>query len=161
MTRALAPRFRPMQVSDLERVMAVELQAYPFPWTRGHFVDSLAAGYRAQLRVDADDGLIGYSVAMAGVDEMHLLNLTVTPARQGQGHAQALLAELGQAARAAKAATVWLEVRESNTRARALYERWGFESVGRRKGYYPAHAGRREDALVMRWTLGGGEELAP
>ncbi|WP_374674066.1 ribosomal protein S18-alanine N-acetyltransferase [Ideonella sp.] len=149
-----------MQVSDLDRVMAVELQAYPFPWTRGHFVDSLAAGYRAQLRVDDRDGLLGYSVAMAGVEEMHLLNLTVAPPSQGQGHARALLAELGQAARAAGAATVWLEVRESNTRARTLYERWGFASVGRRKGYYPAGEGRREDAVVMRWTLDGAEARA-
>ncbi|HJV71808.1 MAG TPA: ribosomal protein S18-alanine N-acetyltransferase [Ideonella sp.] len=141
-----------MTVNDLDRVMAVEMQAYPFPWTRGHFIDSLAAGYLAQLLV-AGDALVGYYVAMPGVDELHLLNLTVAPAHQQRGHARALLSHLAQTARAAGAAQIWLEVRESNERARRLYERWGFERVGLRKGYYPAARGQREDALVMRWAV--------
>jgi [ribosomal protein S18]-alanine N-acetyltransferase len=90
---------------------------------------------------------------MPGVDELHLLNLTVAPAHQGQGHARALLAHLAEAARARKAVQIWLEVRESNERARRLYERWGFESIGQRKGYYPAPHGQREHAVVMRWLL--------
>jgi len=44
---------------------------------------------------------------------------------------------------------VWLEVRESNERARALYLREGFAEAGRRRDYYPAPQGRREDALLM------------
>jgi ribosomal-protein-alanine N-acetyltransferase len=51
------------------------------------------------------------------------------------------------------AAQIWLEVRESNIRARVLYERWGFEAVGLRKAYYPAAHGQREHALVMRWSV--------
>jgi len=147
---------RPMTVSDVERVMAIELQAYHFPWSRGHFTDSLAAGYLAQLRL-AGPELIGYYVAMPGVDELHLLNLTVAPAHQGLGHARALLADLAQAARSLKAAQIWLEVRESNARARALYERWGFEAAGVRKGYYPAPHGQREHAVVMRWKVPAAE----
>jgi [ribosomal protein S18]-alanine N-acetyltransferase len=143
---------RPMVLADVERVMLVELQAYPFPWSRGHFADSLAAGYLAQLRT-AGPELIGYYVAMPGVEELHLLNLTVAPAHQGRGHARALLAHLAQSARSLKAAQIWLEVRESNTRARALYERWGFEAAGLRKGYYPAPHGQREHAVVMRWSV--------
>lgn len=165
---------RAMAVGDLERVMAIELQAYPFPWTRGHFTDSLAAGYLAQLRLaepagarraDRQPALLGYCVAMSGVDELHLLNLTVAPAHQGQGHGQALLAHLADAARGLRATQILLEVRESNARARRLYERWGFESIGLRKGYYPAARGQREDAVVMRWPLpalaaeGGGHGL--
>lgn len=146
------PGWRAMTVGDLDRVMAVEVQAYPFPWSRGHFTDSLAAGYLAPLLV-AGGELIGYYVAMAGVDELHLLNLTVAPAHQRRGHARALLAHLADAARAAGATQIWLEVRESNARARGLYERWGFEMVGVRKGYYPAAHGQREHALVMRWVV--------
>lgn len=151
---------RPMVPQDLERVMAVELLAYPFPWTQGHFADSLAAGYRARLRVTPDDALIGYYVAMPGVDEMHLLNITVAPAHQGQGHALALLADMAEGAREAGAAQVWLEVRESNARARRLYARWGFEAVGRRKAYYPAGHGAREDAMVMRWRVDGAVRVS-
>jgi ribosomal-protein-alanine N-acetyltransferase len=141
-----------MSLADLDRVMAIEVQAYPFPWSRGHFTDSLAAGYLAQL-LSAGEHLLGYYVAMPGVDELHLLNLTVAPAQQRRGHAVALLAHLAGAARSARAAQVWLEVRESNERARRLYERWGFETVGLRKGYYPAARGQREHALVMRWAV--------
>lgn len=159
---------RPMTVADLDRVMAVEVQAYPFPWTRGHFTDSLAAGYLAELRVAEASGgrraewlpaLIGYFVAMPGVDELHLLNLTVAPAHQGRGHAQALLARLADAAHGLRAGQVWLEVRESNTRARRLYERWGFEAVGLRKGYYPAAHGQREHAVVMRWAVAASSDV--
>ncbi|MEK8032398.1 ribosomal protein S18-alanine N-acetyltransferase [Ideonella sp. DXS29W] len=146
---------RPMTVSDLDQVMAIETAAYPFPWSRGHFTDSLAAGYLAELRVFGRE-LLGYSVAMAGVEELHLLNITVAPAHQGQGHARALLARLGEVGRAQNAAQIWLEVRESNARARRLYEQWGFEAVGLRKGYYPAPHGEREHAVVMRWALDGG-----
>lgn len=147
-----ATAWHAMTIHDLDRVMAVEVQAYPFPWTRGHFTDSLAAGYLAQLLVSGDE-LLGYYVAMPGVDELHLLNLTVAPAHQRRGHARALLAHLAEAARAAGAAQVWLEVREGNERARWLYERWGFERVGLRKGYYPAARGQREHAVVMRWAV--------
>jgi [ribosomal protein S18]-alanine N-acetyltransferase len=155
---------RPMTVADLDRVIVVETQAYSFPWSRGHFTDSLAAGYLAQLlvqptppggrRAAAEPVLIGYYVAMQGVDELHLLNLTIAPPFQGQGHGRALLAHLVDAGRALNAQQLWLEVRESNARARQLYERWGFSSVGLRQGYYPAAHGQREHAVVMRWPLG-------
>ena len=72
-------------------VLAIERAAYEFPWTRGNFIDSLHAGYHAQLLVDERDRLIGYFVAMAGVDEMHLLNLSVAPERQRRGHAREML----------------------------------------------------------------------
>jgi ribosomal-protein-alanine N-acetyltransferase len=153
------PRFRVMTVADIDRVMAVEMQAYPFPWSRGHFTDSLAAGYEAHLLLldshgrRAEAELLGYYVAMPGVEELHVLNLTVAPLHQGRGHALTLLAHLADTGRRRGAAQLWLEVRESNLRARRLYERWGFDAVGLRKGYYPSAHGQREHALVMRWAL--------
>lgn len=144
------PRLRPMQVTDLDAVMAIEVQAYPFPWSRGNFIDSLAAGYWCQCLVDGQAGLLGYLVVMAGLDELHLLNISVDPGCQGRGHALLMLRALEEQARRQHAHWVWLEVRPSNLRARELYERFGFEQVGRRKGYYPAEGGGREDALVLR-----------
>ena len=67
-----APSLRPMLLGDLDRVLVVEQLAYSFPWTRGNFIDSLAAGYTAELLVDAQDELVGYFVAMAGVDRREL-----------------------------------------------------------------------------------------
>jgi ribosomal-protein-alanine N-acetyltransferase len=139
----------PMHSAQLDAVMAIELQAYPFPWTRGNFVDSLAAQYPARVLYDEAGAILGYWVAMAGVDEMHLLNLTVAPDAQGRGHGRFLLQTLVALCREQGAPRLWLEVRDSNARARAMYLRHGFEHVGLRKGYYPAAHGRREDAAVM------------
>jgi len=143
------PVLRVMTVPLLDAVLAIEVQAYTFPWTRGNFVDSLAAGYLARVLLAEDGELIGYFVAMQGFEEMHLLNLTVAERRRGQGHARRLLAELYALSASCSATSVWLEVRESNDRARALYDREGFVEAGRRRDYYPAPQGRREDALLM------------
>lgn len=149
---AAAPslHLEPLTVADLDRVMAIEASAYSFPWTRGNFIDSMAAGYDSEMLVDRRDGaLVGYYVAMPGVDELHLLNLTVAPAFQGRGHARTLLAAVQAQARARALGSLWLEVRVSNERALALYRDWGFVQNGVRRGYYPAAGGRREDAAVM------------
>lgn len=146
---------RAMTVGDLDTVLSVEVRCYSFPWTRGNFVDSLAAGYLAEMRLDAQGGCIGYCVAMPGFEEMHLLNLTVAPAFQRQGHARAMLERLAGQARERGDHKLWLEVREGNEPARQLYRQFGFETVGRRKDYYPAPRGLREDAMVMSLALGG------
>ena len=93
--------------------------------------------------------VVGVCVAMFGVDELHLLNIAVDRACQGQGLASFMLDRLVDLCRAHRLATLWLEVRPSNARARALYERHGYTQVGLRKNYYPALDGR-EDAVVMR-----------
>lgn len=143
----------PMTTGNLDAVMAVETAAYGFPWSRGNFVDSLASGYFARVLYAPGGEVLGYFVAMGGVDEMHLLNITVAPAHQHQGHARFMLDALTAECRARRAAQLWLEVRQSNVRARDIYLRRGFVQVGVRKGYYPAAHGRREDALVMSLQL--------
>jgi len=143
-----------LTVADLDAVLAVENIAYAFPWTRGNFIDSLAAGYLAQWLRGPGGAALGYLVAMPGVQEMHLLNLTVAPAWQHRGLARGLLDGLVADSRAAGALCLWLEVRESNRRAQDIYGRYGFEQVGWRRAYYPAAAGRREDACVMRLVIG-------
>jgi ribosomal-protein-alanine N-acetyltransferase len=148
-----------MTTSHLDAVLAIEVSAYAFPWSRGNFIDSLAAGYPAQVLLDAQGAMLGYFVAMGGVDEMHLLNITVAPAVQGRGHARHMIDALIGLCRDHLAHELWLEVRESNARARAIYVRLGFEQKRVRKGYYPAPFGRREDAIVMSLQLGGGDAL--
>ena len=143
---------QPMQADDLEAVIAIEQTAYSHPWTRGNFRDALASGYWAQcLRVH--DELLGYVVAMAGVQEAHLLNITVAPARQRQGWAQMMLDALSLWSRRQQGEWLWLEVRESNRRALQVYERYGFRRVGLRKDYYPADRQQREHAVVMSLNL--------
>ena len=140
---------RPMTVSSLDGVIELENAIYPFPWTRGNFVDSLVAGYTAWTLNHVDGDLVGYCVAMSGIGEMHLLNITIAPAARRRGHARRIVTELVRVCRSRRESRLWLEVRESNDEAREVYRRLGFAAVGRRKGYYPAPAGRREDAIVM------------
>lgn len=144
---------RPMTVVSLDGVMALEESVYPFPWTRGNFLDSLAAGYVAWTLNRLEGDLVGYCVAMFGADEMHLLNITVAPPWRRQGHARRLLDELVSVCRRQSADRLWLEVRESNQTARDVYARLGFATAGVRRGYYPAPQGTREDALVMTLDL--------
>ena len=147
-----------MTVASLDGVLELEAAIYPFPWTRGNFVDSLVAGYLAWTLNHVDGDLVGYFVAMTGVGEMHLLNITVAPAARRRGHARRMLAELVRHVPVrARRARLWLEVRESNDDAREVYRRLGFAQVGRRKGYYPAPDGRREDAVVMSMDVADGD----
>jgi ribosomal-protein-alanine N-acetyltransferase len=143
--------FEPMTESRLDAVVAIERRAYTHPWTHGNFADSLRSGYHAQMLV-AGDTVIGYYVAMLGVDEVHLLNITVDPAYQGQGWGRIMLDALALWARAQGAQWLWLEVRTSNTRAQQVYDRYGYRRVGERRNYYPAEHGR-EDAIVMSYRL--------
>jgi ribosomal-protein-alanine N-acetyltransferase len=156
---AASIRFVPVGLADLDRLVEIETAAYPFPWSRGNFIDSLNAGYLARKRVDDSGHWLGYFIAMPGVQEMHLLNLTVAPPHQRLGHARAMLDELVRESLALGAQRLWLEVRTSNQRAQALYRRYGFRDVGLRSGYYPAGALARENAIVMSLMLGG--EAAP
>jgi ribosomal-protein-alanine N-acetyltransferase len=148
-----ARHFEAMQADDLDRVMEVEVRAYSFPWSRGNFQDSLKSGYVSELLATEAQVVLGYYVAMPGVDELHLLNITVVPDFQRCGIGRALLDRLEWQARQRGLATIWLEVRASNARARYLYGARGFVEQGIRRGYYPAAGSRREDAVVMKLNL--------
>ena len=132
----------------LSEVVRVEAAAHPHPWLESHFVDVLHAGHAAQMLV-ADGHLLGYFVAMLGADEVHLLNITVTPQFQRQGWARVLLDALALWARGQGAHLLWLEVRVGNVRAQGIYQTHGYRCVGQRKNYYPTSSEQREDALVM------------
>lgn len=145
---------RAMNGDDLDLVMAIEERAYPYPWSRGNFADSLAAGYDAWIFAD-ERGWIGYAVLMWVIDEAHLLNLCVPVELQRRGLGRQLLDWLMADAAARGASSLMLEVRPSNLPALALYRSSGFALIGVRKAYYPAGA-VREDALVMARSLGNG-----
>jgi ribosomal-protein-alanine N-acetyltransferase len=169
--------FEPLLANRLDEVMRVEQRAYSQPWSRGNFIDALHSGYQAQMLVgrsfdgsplershplgepgvNRDGGgssdLLGYFVAMKGVDEVHLLNITVAPEYQGQGWSRILLDALAIWSRGQGAEWLWLEVRVGNLRALRVYEAHGYRRVGLRKEYYPALHGKREDAIVMSLRL--------
>ena len=160
----------PMDESMLPLVAGIERASHPHPWGEGHFRDSIAAGYWCQLLVtpalpgdpaDWEDAprladgrlLLAYLVAMPGYLETHLLNITTVPLHRRQGCARLLLEALQAWSRLQGAECLWLEVRAGNEGARFLYEEQGFRQVGRRRDYYPADGGRREDAVIMSLAL--------
>ena len=142
----------PMAQSDLDTVIAIEQSAYSHPWTLGNFRDSLNPLFVAQC-LWLDGELLGYFLAMRGVQEMHLLNITVAPAHQGQGWGHMMLDALSLMSRHEGAQWLWLEVRQSNLRALQVYERYGFKQISIRKDYYPAGRLQREHAVVMSLKL--------
>ena len=145
---------RPMVMDDIDQVFALECSVFPHPWSRANFVDSLASGYDAWVLREAGEGaLAGYFLVMYAVDEAHLLDVAVCGARHGGGLGRMLLDRIAARARSMGMASILLEVRPTNERALQVYERYGYVRIGRRKGYYPAHEGQREDAIVMRFVL--------
>lgn len=145
--------YAPMVVGDVDEVFALEASVYPHPWTRGNFIDSLSSGYNSWVLRDAGGALVGYFLLMAVVDEAHLLNVAVAAHRQREGLGRYLLDKIAACARGLTMESILLEVRPSNLRALQIYERYGFTEIGRRRAYYPAHNGQREDAIVMRFVL--------
>lgn len=149
----LGLQLAPMTAADVGEVCALETSVFPFPWSRGNFIDSLNSGYDCWTVRDAEGALAGYYLLMYALDEAHLLDVAVAADRQRQGLGRRLLAVLAARARSQGMTSILLEVRPSNERALDVYRRHGYVHIGRRKGYYPAGAAGREDAIVMRLDL--------
>lgn len=145
-----AVTFRRMTEADLDAVLKIEYAAFSHPWTRGIFLDGLKS-YEIWLMFEGNQQ-VGHGVVNVIIDEAHLLNITVKPESQGRGLGLLLLDKLMKRAYELNGRECFLELRASNQPAYRLYERYGFNEVGRRRDYYPA-VGGREDALVMACTL--------
>jgi ribosomal-protein-alanine N-acetyltransferase len=148
-------RLRPMRVSDLPAVLALEEDLFaPDTWTAAMYRDELSrTDTRTYLVAEDGDRVVGYAGLIAYDDEAHVSTIAVAADRQGEGIGARLLdALLEEADR--RSPMVILEVRADNELAQGLYRRRGFAVIGRRRGYYqPSGA----DAVVMRRELVRGE----
>lgn len=142
---------RAMTAADLDAVRAIEEAAYRTDaWTRRALEDELINGFSSYIVAeDSSSQVVGYAGIWFMRDQLHLVTIAVAPASQRQGIAARLLLNCLQQAREAEMPAVVLEVRESNTSAQALYERFGFRKLGRLRKYYKDDG---EDALVMEIT---------
>ena len=150
------PVIAPLELDDLPSLMPIERAGHRYPWSERVFQDCWHSGYYLDGAF-LGETLLGFSVVIPVLDEWHLLNLCVAPAVQRQGIGRSLLDYLLDQATKAEVTSVWLEVRVSNEAARQLYVTRGFETVGRRRDYYPAPSPAprgREDALVLTRRLG-------
>ncbi|MBC3874922.1 ribosomal protein S18-alanine N-acetyltransferase [Undibacterium sp. LX15W] len=143
-------RFCRLGIDDLDEILAIEEAVYTHPWTRGNFLDSFYDRHEAWGIRDQQENLVAYFFLMPVVDELHLLTFAVDAQKQQLGYAHIMLKKMLQIAQEQNFLSIMLEVRVSNVRAITIYQRFGFLEIGRRKSYYPAHEGLREDAIVMR-----------
>jgi ribosomal-protein-alanine N-acetyltransferase len=135
----------------LEAVIDIERVSFGDPWIRRMFAVHLEPDEGNVFLVAEDEGIaIGYAITKTVAGESELLNIAVAPVRRGEGLGARLLDEMMVACAGAGALEMWLEVRASNERARALYDSRGFVQMGVRKRYYHAP---REDAIVLRADL--------
>jgi [ribosomal protein S18]-alanine N-acetyltransferase len=139
---------RRLSLHDLDAIERIENAVYPTPWSRSMFAGELAKPSSLSLGgFDPDSGrLVAYLVVSRYVDAWHIMNLAVNPDWRRLGVASRLLDELFELTGNDPRRGYTLEVRVSNTTAIALYEHFGFESSGVRRGYYTDN---REDALIM------------
>jgi ribosomal-protein-alanine N-acetyltransferase len=148
MPEPAAYRIRPMDRRDLPAVLAIEEQSFATPWTSRTFVNLMRRPNAALFAaVDVRNAVVGYAVIWFAGGEGELGDLAVRHSDRGRGIGSALVDTVLVEARERGAHEIFLEVRASNTGARTLYERSGFQDVGNRPGYYNDPV---EDALIMR-----------
>ncbi|MEU0025135.1 ribosomal protein S18-alanine N-acetyltransferase [Streptomyces sp. NPDC006335] len=155
MTAPVSPVLREMRWWDIDPVLELEKDLFPEDaWSRGMFWSELAhsRGPEATRRyVVAEEGerIVGYAGLASAGELADVQTIAVARDHWGTGLGATLLTELLRAATAFECAEVMLECRIDNIRAQKLYERFGFEAIGFRRGYYqPGNV----DALVMRLT---------
>ena len=142
---------RRMDAADLLAVLQNERLGYTHPWSERIFKDCLTSGDECWL-LELGGHIVGHGVLSVAAGESHLLNVCVQPDCQGKGFGRMLVEHLLARATERDATVMFLEVRASNVPTQRLYEKLGFNEVGVRKDYYPAHGGR-EDALVLAKEL--------
>lgn len=135
---------RTMDRSDIPDVATIEQAVYSTPWSPRVFFDELAMDNRRYVVAENGTGIAGYGGLLVVDQDAHITTIAVAPDMRGKRLGVRLMLALVDAALEHGARHLTLEVRVSNTSAQGLYERFGFEPVGRRKNYY-----KDEDALVM------------
>jgi [ribosomal protein S18]-alanine N-acetyltransferase len=146
---------RRLTYADLPNVVAIERRAFPTPWSLAMFVLELSKPSGICLAALRGGTMVGYLVCSRYDTVWHLMNVAVDRDKRRQGIASALIERLFELADGSSEQYT-LEVRTSNTEAIRLYERFGFRSAGRRRGYYHDN---REDALIM-WRTAPAAEVA-
>lgn len=136
--------------ADIDAIEALEKECFSLPWPRNLIAANLSGENKIMLAAERDGELVGYMGMMYVPPEGYISNVCTAPRFRGMGAASALIAAMRERAKSLGLATLSLEVRESNAPARALYEKQGFQTLGKRPGYYMRP---REDAVIMTLYL--------
>lgn len=140
----------PLEAGHIQRLAEIERECFSTPWSEEALSDELSNPLALFFVALVGEEIAGYVGMTAVIDEGYLANLAVTARFRRRGVARALLhALIGQAIEK-RLRFITLEVRASNSPAQRLYRLFGFETVGRRRGFY---ASPIEDALLMTKNL--------
>ncbi|MDO4626274.1 MAG: ribosomal protein S18-alanine N-acetyltransferase [Pasteurellaceae bacterium] len=142
----------PIEEDDFDALLNIEQSAHSVPWSLGTLKNNQGERY-LNFKLLLDKQIIGFAICQFVLDEATLFNLAIHPKQQGKKFGFILLKYLIKQLQQRDIQTLWLEVRESNQRARALYEKMGFNAIDTRKNYYPTPDGKRENAIVMVGTM--------
>ena len=141
----------PMRRRHLPAVLRIEGKVYPRPWSAGLFLSELAQKNSRAYFVARNQGrVVGYAGVMILGDEGHVTNIAVDPGYHRHRIGMRLMLALVDASRDRRVRSMTLEVRRANAGAQAMYKKFGFETVGVRRGYYVETG---EDAYIM-WAEG-------
>jgi len=144
---------RTPRLEDLPAVVSLENLCFSDPWTRQALEQELMPDrLRLPLVAEAAGKVVGYLMAWKIIDQLHILNIAADPEYRRRGVGTALLRAAAAKAAKMRMIEITLEVRDSNSEARAFYLRHGFAVRGRRPGYY---ADNGEDAIIMTCPVGG------
>lgn len=143
-------RLRPASPADIPALAMLERSVFTDPWTADQLREALGWSGAVAFVDEDEDGIIGYVLGRVVVDQAEILSIATVARRRRQRIGRGLLDEVLAAMVARGATAVWLEVRQSNASARAMYESAGFFAAGLRRGYYRQPP---EDAVVLRREL--------
>ena len=145
-------QIRPATPADSSRLAELERICFSDPWSPAGIREMVSATHTIALVALSAESIIGYAVARYAAGSGEILNLAVAPEHRREGVAAHLIDALLEGLRSREVREVYLEVRESNGPARALYSGRGFTVAGMRRAYYRYPT---EDALVLRLALDG------
>ena len=146
--------YKYLDYSYISSLLEIEEESNPYPWTELNFKDCLEKGYYS-LALEKEELFVGFAIMAISSEESHLLNIGIKKEKRRLGLGKNLLKKMIIAAEVMGSKKIILEVRVSNKSAYKLYEKLGFEEIGKRKNYYRLPEGR-EDALVMAKSLKRG-----
>lgn len=141
---------RTMKLEDVPSIATLETVCFSDPWSENSIASELQNRISYWLVAEDDGEIAGYVGSQSVLDGADMMNLAVAPNYRRQGIGEALVRGLVEHLRQKGIIALLLEVRVSNAPAIALYEKMGFQQVGRRPNYYH---NPREDALILRKEL--------
>lgn len=148
-------KVRPMNISDIDGVYAIEVVGHRTPWSRNILHDCVMVHYDCfviEVVSKNEVVLAGYMISRIQEKSSHVLNVCIAPALQGKGYGQVLLKNRLDSMTSAAIETVLLEVRPSNSIALHIYQKMGFQPTGTKRGYY-RDGESIEDAVVLQKKL--------